>query len=41
MFETRITKQFGLAAPILNAGMAFVAGPELAAGVARCCRRRD
>jgi NAD(P)H-dependent flavin oxidoreductase YrpB (nitropropane dioxygenase family) len=34
MFETRITKQFGLAAPIINAGMAFVAGPELAAAVA-------
>ncbi len=33
MFDTRITKQFGLAAPILNAGMAFVAGPELAAAV--------
>jgi len=33
MFETRITKQFGLGAPILNAGMAFVAGPELAAAV--------
>ena len=33
MFETRITKQFGLAAPVLNAGMAFVAGPELAAAV--------
>ena len=33
MFETRITKQFGLTAPVLNAGMAFVAGPELAAAV--------
>src|SRR5499427_4919722 len=33
MFDTRITRQFGLAAPILNAGMAFVAGPELAAAV--------
>lgn len=33
MFETRITKQFGLGAPIINAGMAFVAGPELAAAV--------
>src|SRR5215813_14087715 len=33
MFETRITKQFGLAAPVLNAGMAFVAGPELASAV--------
>jgi NAD(P)H-dependent flavin oxidoreductase YrpB (nitropropane dioxygenase family) len=34
MFETRITRQFGLRAPIINAGMAFVAGPELAAAVA-------
>jgi len=33
MFDTRITRQFGLAAPILNAGMAFVAGPELVAAV--------
>src|SRR6185295_3741910 len=34
MFETRITRQFKLKAPIINAGMAFVAGPELAAAVA-------
>ena len=34
MFNTRITRQFGLQAPIINAGMAFVAGPELAAAVA-------
>jgi NAD(P)H-dependent flavin oxidoreductase YrpB (nitropropane dioxygenase family) len=34
MFETRITRQFRLKAPIINAGMAFVAGPELAAAVA-------
>jgi NAD(P)H-dependent flavin oxidoreductase YrpB (nitropropane dioxygenase family) len=34
MFNTRITRQFGLRAPIINAGMAFVAGPELAAAVA-------
>ena len=34
MFETRITRKFGLTVPILNAGMAFVAGPELAAAVA-------
>jgi len=34
MFSTRITRQFGLRAPIINAGMAFVAGPELAAAVA-------
>lgn len=34
MFTTRITKQFGLKTPIINAGMAFVAGPELAAAVA-------
>ncbi|MBX9747791.1 MAG: nitronate monooxygenase, partial [Hyphomonadaceae bacterium] len=34
MFDTRITKRFGLRAPIINAGMAFVAGPELAAAVA-------
>jgi NAD(P)H-dependent flavin oxidoreductase YrpB (nitropropane dioxygenase family) len=33
MFDTRITRQFGLAAPVINAGMAFVAGPELAAAV--------
>ena len=34
MFETRITEMFGLKVPIINAGMAFVAGPELAAAVA-------
>jgi NAD(P)H-dependent flavin oxidoreductase YrpB (nitropropane dioxygenase family) len=34
MFDTRITRQFHLKAPIINAGMAFVAGPELAAAVA-------
>jgi len=34
MFETRITRQFRLKTPIINAGMAFVAGPELAATVA-------
>ena len=34
MFNTRITRQFKLRAPIINAGMAFVAGPELAAAVA-------
>ncbi len=34
MFTTRITQKFGLKAPIVNAGMAFVAGPELAAAVA-------
>lgn len=34
MFDTRITKRFKLRAPIINAGMAFVAGPELAAAVA-------
>ena len=34
MFTTRITEKFGLKAPIINAGMAFVAGPELAAAVA-------
>ncbi|HSM97328.1 MAG TPA: nitronate monooxygenase [Rhizomicrobium sp.] len=34
MFNTRITRQFKLKAPIVNAGMAFVAGPELAAAVA-------
>ena len=33
MFDTRITRQFGLEAPIINAGMAFVAGPELAGAV--------
>lgn len=34
MFNTRIARQFSLKAPIINAGMAFVAGPELAAAVA-------
>ena len=34
MFDTRITKSLKLKAPIINAGMAFVAGPELAAAVA-------
>lgn len=34
MFQTRITRQFRLKAPIINAGMAFVAGPQLAAAVA-------
>ena len=34
MLETSITRQFGLKTPIINAGMAFVAGPELAAAVA-------
>lgn len=34
MFDTRITRQFRLKTPIINAGMAFVAGPELAAAVA-------
>ena len=34
MFTTRITEKFGLKTPIINAGMAFVAGPELAAAVA-------
>ncbi|MES1199252.1 MAG: nitronate monooxygenase [Pseudomonadota bacterium] len=34
MFDTRITRKFKLKAPIINAGMAFVAGPELAAAVA-------
>lgn len=34
MFTTRITEKFGLRSPIINAGMAFVAGPELAAAVA-------
>jgi NAD(P)H-dependent flavin oxidoreductase YrpB (nitropropane dioxygenase family) len=34
MLETSITRQFELKAPIINAGMAFVAGPELAAAVA-------
>lgn len=34
MIETRITRRHGISTPILNAGMAFVAGPELAAAVA-------
>jgi len=34
LFTTRITEKFGLKVPIINAGMAFVAGPELAAAVA-------
>jgi NAD(P)H-dependent flavin oxidoreductase YrpB (nitropropane dioxygenase family) len=34
MLKTSITKTFGLKTPIINAGMAFVAGPELAAAVA-------
>ena len=34
MFDTRITREFKLKTPIINAGMAFVAGPELAAAVA-------
>jgi NAD(P)H-dependent flavin oxidoreductase YrpB (nitropropane dioxygenase family) len=33
MLKTRITEAFGLYTPIINAGMAFVAGPELAAAV--------
>ena len=33
MFKTYVTRKFNLKAPILNAGMAFVAGPELAAPV--------
>ena len=34
MFDTHLSKAFKLKAPIINAGMAFVAGPELAAAVA-------
>ncbi len=34
MFDTPLCKTFNLTAPIINAGMAFVAGPELAAAVA-------
>lgn len=34
MLKTSITQAFGLTTPIINAGMAFVAGPELAAAVA-------
>ncbi|WP_428650821.1 NAD(P)H-dependent flavin oxidoreductase [Roseibium sp.] len=33
MFSTRIMREFGLKAPIVNAGMAMVARPELAAAV--------
>jgi NAD(P)H-dependent flavin oxidoreductase YrpB (nitropropane dioxygenase family) len=33
MLATSITKRFGLATPILNAGMAMIARPELAAAV--------
>lgn len=33
MLKTRITQQCGLEVPIISAGMAFVAGPELAAAV--------
>lgn len=34
MIETAITRAFGLKTPIISAGMAFIAGPELAAAVA-------
>lgn len=34
MFNTRLSEKFKLMVPIINAGMAFVAGPELAAAVA-------
>ncbi len=34
MLRTSVTEAFGLRHPIINAGMAFVAGPELAAAVA-------
>ena len=34
MFDTSFTRRFGLTAPIINAGMAFVAGPALVAAVA-------
>lgn len=34
MFDTPLSKKFHLKTPIINAGMAFVAGPELAAAVA-------
>jgi NAD(P)H-dependent flavin oxidoreductase YrpB (nitropropane dioxygenase family) len=34
MLKTSITEAFDLKTPIINAGMAFVAGPELAAAVA-------
>jgi len=33
MIDTRITRDYGLEAPIASAGMAFVAGPRLAAAV--------
>jgi NAD(P)H-dependent flavin oxidoreductase YrpB (nitropropane dioxygenase family) len=33
MLSTRITDRFGLSTPLINAGMAMVAGPELAAAV--------
>ena len=33
MFQTPVTARFGLTTPILNAGMAMVAGPELGAAV--------
>jgi NAD(P)H-dependent flavin oxidoreductase YrpB (nitropropane dioxygenase family) len=33
MFTTAVTKQFGLKTPIVNAGMAMIARPELAAAV--------
>lgn len=33
MFATSITRQFGMETPILNAGMAMIARPELAAAV--------
>ena len=33
MFSTPITRRFGLATPIVNAGMAMIARPELAAAV--------
>ncbi len=29
MFDTQLSKAFNLKTPIINAGMAFVAGPEL------------
>lgn len=35
MFDTPITRRFGLRTPILNAGMAMIARPELAAAVCR------
>jgi NAD(P)H-dependent flavin oxidoreductase YrpB (nitropropane dioxygenase family) len=33
MFTTAVTRQFGLSTPIVNAGMAMIARPELAAAV--------